>query len=105
MKWFEVDDLSVATMKEIVTVLAPYRPGLNERAVRGWRERDIGFPDPVGRRRDGSFNPLVWDLIEVVAWALAYFGKPNKGGAPLGNTNAVKHGRYIGERAKRASRG
>lgn len=105
MKWFEPGDRSVATMKEIVLLLAPYRPGLNERAVRGWRERNVGFPDPVGKRRDGSFNPLVWDAMGVLAWALEYLGKPNKGGAPLGNSNAVRHGRYIGERARRASHG
>ncbi|GIH95294.1 hypothetical protein ACFFMN_23325 [Planobispora siamensis] len=68
------------------------------------RRRVTGFPDALpDKSTQRAVRPVrVWDTMAVVVWAGTF--QPGKRGAPVGNTSALKHGRYVGRRAAQASR-
>jgi hypothetical protein len=88
-----------ADIARILTDLFGARVTSNQ--VYMWHQRQArnGFPQPVGRN-DGSRNKRQkdapdFDLEEVLNWRLNY--TPGTGGAPRGNTFALRHGRYAGQ--------
>lgn len=89
-----------ATYAQIAHLLGVSR---NQVYMWGQRRERNGFPEPVGTYRgsDGRCTTSpVFDLNEVVAWYVNYDPKAGAG-APRGNQNGFKHGRYVGLKAKR----
>ncbi|MEW9530685.1 hypothetical protein [Microbispora sp. NPDC049125] len=77
---------------------------ITARRVERWaRDRDkTGFPaaEPQRRPTPGAPPQRLWNVQAALEWFLSW--TPAKGGAPLGNQNGLLHGRYVGERARRA---
>lgn len=78
---------------------------VDARLLSSWYERQwsTGIPDPLPQRHHpGVLTVRRWDPEVVLAWFLGW--TPKKGGAPVGNQNAVRHGGFRGARAVRAAR-
>lgn len=119
------DDMETSTSTSILDSnttacareLAPYltarsgeTPGgpryITAKLIYSWfyRKDEIGFPDsePEPDVRDRTKPVRVWKVAAVWEWFQNY--QPSRGGAPAGNRNAHRHGRFVGERARRAER-
>lgn len=77
---------------------------IGTRLVNSWWDRRavIGFPEAVGKRADRARPAKIWDAEEVLEWFVNW--EPKRGGAPRGNRNGVKHGRFVGVRAAEAAK-
>lgn len=61
-----------------------------------------GFPEPCGMREGRGPTCRVWNVAQAWEWFKNY--EPIKGGAPKGNQNALRHGKFVGLRAERDAR-
>jgi len=101
----------LGTAKEVAEFLTRYshltphgERVVDARLVHSWftKREKLGFPEPAGTRRTGSRSSRVWKLGDVLKWYSGW--KPDRGGAPKGNQNALRHGRFVGARASREAR-
>lgn len=78
---------------------------IDARLVNSWYERraTTGFPEVAERVSEGYRPVRYWDLYGAMLWYLTW--EPRSAGAPRGNRNAEKHGRYVGLRAEQEQRG
>lgn len=93
-------DQTLAAFRDIARVL-----GVTSNQVYMWhlrRDRN-GFPEAVlcrlVRPQGEKKGAPLFVLQEVLDWWASYV--PSRGGAPLGNQHALKHGQYVGRRARR----
>jgi hypothetical protein len=75
---------------------------VTQRLILSWYERraSTGFPEIAERKHEGPYRPVrAWDLYDALVWYLNWKPKERPLGAPKGNQNALKHGRYAKKRA------
>lgn len=101
------DTHTLAAVFSLWSWLAPSGPRhIDAKLVSSWyeRRRTTGFPKVATTRKTGPYRPVrVWDLYDALVWFLNW--KPRPKGAPPGNHNALKHGRYAGRRGEQQERG
>jgi hypothetical protein len=77
---------------------------ITDKQVNSWyihRDR-TGMPEPCRVRQGYGPACRVWNVEQAWEWFKDY--EPAKGGAPKGNQNALRHGRFVGLRAEREAR-